>query len=320
MGTATSERIADTFSGTPAMMHWHVMLEDASLKGTDRRLLWSLQPRAAEPRWNGTRNVGALTGVNVGTMNHFGSSLDQTVRCFSALPKVTSFCVSLLRSPKPDHGPQGVECRGRLFVQGILGTDFDWSSSAIHEVASCTASPSPERASTAEEGEAESSFGAAAEGGTHHSGELDEGVVCARWFVARGASFAEPIRVTSRSSFGSSGEDCEAGDGNYSSGARRFNGEISVGGSFADSEVDTSGERLDSCLQFIERASKMLQLSEVDLAPVLQKKARVEDELAQARQNLEVFARRGIRDSSRTPLLLRMPAAKWSNSVRRLQS
>ena len=79
-----SNMIADTFSGTPAMMHWHIMLVDASLKGTDRRLLWSLQPRAAEPRWNGTRNVGALTGVNVGTMNHFGSSLDQTVRCFSA--------------------------------------------------------------------------------------------------------------------------------------------------------------------------------------------------------------------------------------------
>ena len=106
---------------------------------------------------------------------------------------------------------------------------------------------------------------------------------------ARQRPSPEPIRVTSRSSFGSSGEDCEAGDGNYSSGARRFNGEISVGGSFADSEVDTSGERLDSCLQFIERASKMLQLSEVDLAPVLQKKARVEDELAQARQNLEVL-------------------------------
>ena len=49
------------------------------------------------------------------------------------------------------------------------------------------------------------------------------------------------------------------------------------------------GERLDSCLQFIERASKRLQLCEVDLAQVLQKKSRLEDELAQARQNLKVL-------------------------------
>ena len=46
---------------------------------------------------------------------------------------------------------------------------------------------------------------------------------------------------------------------------------------------------LDSCFQSIERASKRLQLCEVDLARVLQKKSRLEDELAQARQNLEVL-------------------------------
>ena len=48
------------------------------------------------------------------------------------------------------------------------------------------------------------------------------------------------------------------------------------------------GERLDSCFQFI--ASKRLHLCEVDLAQVLQRgKSRLEDELAQARQNLEVL-------------------------------
>ena len=72
----------------------------------------------------------------------------------STLPKGTSFCVALLRSRETDHGPQRVECRGR-FVQGILETDFDGSSSAFLEMASCTACSSPERASTAEEGEAE---------------------------------------------------------------------------------------------------------------------------------------------------------------------
>ena len=60
------------------------------------------------------------------------------------------------------------------------------------------------------------------------------------------------------------------------------------------------GERLDFCLQFIERASKRLQLCEVDLAQVLQKKSRLEDELVQARRNLTGFVSRGIRDSSRT--------------------
>ena len=76
------------------------------------------------------------------------------------------------------------------------------------------------------------------------------------------------------------------------------------------------GERLDSCLQFIERASKRLQLCEADLAQVLQKKSRLEDELAQARRNLEVLHPR------QQPHLLRLrtPTEKWSNSERRLQS
>ena len=59
-------------------------------------------------------------------------------RCLSALPKVISLCVALLRLRKPDHGPQGVECRGR-FVQVIMEADFDGSSSAVDEVASSTA-------------------------------------------------------------------------------------------------------------------------------------------------------------------------------------
>ena len=57
-------------------------------------------------------------------------------------------------------------------------------------------------------------------------------------------------------------------------------------------------ERLDSCLQFIERVTKRLQLCGVDLVQVLQKKS--EDEPHH--------------------LLLRIPVPKWSNSVRRLQS
>ena len=62
----------------------------------------------------------------------------QTARHLSALPKVISLCVALLRLRKPDHGPQGVECRGRS-VQGIMEADFDGSSSAVDEVASSTA-------------------------------------------------------------------------------------------------------------------------------------------------------------------------------------
>ena len=58
----------------------------------------------------------------------------QTARCLSALPKVISLCVAPLRLRKPDHGPQGVECRGR-FVKGIMEADFDGSSSAVDEVA-----------------------------------------------------------------------------------------------------------------------------------------------------------------------------------------
>ena len=54
----------------------------------------------------------------------------QTARCLSALPKVISLCVAPLRLRKPDHGPQGVECR-----QGIKEADFDGSSSAVDEVA-----------------------------------------------------------------------------------------------------------------------------------------------------------------------------------------
>ena len=62
----------------------------------------------------------------------------QTASCLIALPKVISLCVALLHLRKPDHGPQGVECRGR-FVQGIIEADFDGSSSAVDEVASSTA-------------------------------------------------------------------------------------------------------------------------------------------------------------------------------------
>ena len=87
----------------------------------------------------------------------------------------------------------------------------------------------------------------------HHSGEIDEGVVCRRWFVARSASSARKSRegkdrgfcsrtnpcVTRRGSCGSSG----GWHGDCSSGARRVTGEISVGGSFAEgqegSEVNT---------------------------------------------------------------------------------
>ena len=75
----------------------------------------------------------------------------QTARCWSALPKMISLCVALLRLRKPDHGPQGVECRGR-FVQGIMEADFDGSSSAVNEVASSTACSSTQRASSAQEG------------------------------------------------------------------------------------------------------------------------------------------------------------------------
>ena len=215
---------------------------------------------------------------------------------------MTSFSVALLRSRKTDHGPQGVECRGR-FVQGILETDFDGSSSAFHEVASCTACSSPKRASTAEEGEAES-FGAAAEEGTHHSGEVDESVVCPRWFVARGASFArksrplpispEPIRVSPdevRSAALAKIARLEAAitalgpdDSTEKSVLEEALQKVKK-----EAKLTPVGERLDSCLQFIERASKRLQLCEVDLAQVLQKKSRLENELAQARQNLEVL-------------------------------
>ena len=62
----------------------------------------------------------------------------QTARWLSALPKVIALCVALLDHRKPDHGPQGVECRGRS-VQGIMEADFDGSSSAVDEVASSTA-------------------------------------------------------------------------------------------------------------------------------------------------------------------------------------
>ena len=62
----------------------------------------------------------------------------QTARCLSALPKVISLRVALLRPRMPDHGPQGVECRGR-FVQGIMEADFDGSSSPVDEVASIIA-------------------------------------------------------------------------------------------------------------------------------------------------------------------------------------
>ena len=251
----------------------------------------------------------------------------QTVRCFSALPKVISLC---------DHGPQGVECRGR-FVQGIMETDFDGSSSAIHDVASGTAWSSPERASTAEEGEAES-FGAAAEKGTHHSGEADESVICPRWFVARGASVARKPRVgkgrghfsrtnpciSRRSSFGSSREDCEARGGDHSFGTRRFTGEISVGGSFAEgqegSQDDTSGREarflFAICREGFEEAP-VVRSGSCSSAP---------EEIPGSRTNLPKHGKIWRFCATRHPkqqlhlLRFRMPAEKWSNSERRFQS
>ena len=62
------------------------------------------------------------------------------------------------------------------------------------------------------------------------------------------------------------------------------------------------GERLDSCLQFIERASR-LQLCEADLAQVLEKKSRLEDELAQARRNLEVLRAEASETAAAAPPL-----------------
>ena len=215
---------------------------------------------------------------------HFGSSdIDQTVRCFSALPKVTSFCVTFLRSCEPDQGPQGVECR---FVQGILETDFDGSSSPPRGGLL--------RASTAEDGEAES-FGAAAEEGTHHSGEVNESVVCPRWFVAiarkprEGKAEAispEPIRVSQ--------------DG--VSGARRFNGEISVGGSFAEGqeggEVDTR-ERgsILVCTRGFQRGSTCAKWI---LLKCCRENPGSRTNWPKGTPTFGGLARRGIRDSSRT--------------------
>ena len=69
-----------------------------------------------------------------------------------------------------------------------------------------------------------------------------------------------------------------------------------------EAKLTPVGERFDSCLQFIERASKRLQLCEVDLAQVLQKKSRLEGELAQARHNLEVLRAEASETAAPPPL------------------
>ena len=177
-----------------------------------------------------------------------------------------------------------------------------------------------------------------AEEGTHHSGEVDESVVCPRWFVARGASFTRKSRegkgrshlsrinpcVTRRSSFGSSGEDCEARGGNYSSGTRRFNGEISVGGSFAEGqeggEVDTKRREarfmFAICREGFKEASVVRSGSCKSGAGIIQARG---PNWTKHGKIWRSCAPRHPRQQSHH-FLPRMPAAKWSNSEQRLQS
>ena len=224
---------------------------------------------------------------------------DQTVRSFSASPKVISFCVTLLRSRKPDHGPQGVECRGR-FVQGILKKDFDGSSSATHRWLPAQRAPTqggrpqqkmrvplvqqPKKGPTTVEKLTKEL--SALDGSSPEAQVLRESLEKAKaWAIS-----PEPIRVSPdevRSAALAKIARLEAAITALgpNDSPRKSVLEEALQKVKKEAKLTPVGERLDSCLQFIEIASKRLQLCEVDLAQVLQKKSRLEDELAQALQN-----------------------------------
>ena len=195
----------------------------------------------------------------------------------------------------------------------------------LHEVASGSAGSIPEMASTTEKGQAEF-FCAAAEEGTHHSGEVDK-KRCLPSMVHRQRLEKAKAEVVSREPIRASPDEVRS-----AALAKIARLEAAITALGPDNSLEKTlleealqkvkkgakmtpvGERLDSCLQFIERASKRLQLCESDLAQVLQKKSRLEDELAQARRNLEVLRAEASETAAAAP-----PPPHASGEVEQLQ-